>query len=107
MLTEHETELMRSLAGAVGKSAEYITQQYAHWMIASAIGWVIFGVIVCWGATKIRFSEHSEISEWGQWLMRAVVIFFGAWMILASVPDIASPQAAAIHQVLKDINPRK
>ena len=106
-MTEHEVELMKNLAGAVGKSAEYITQQYASWMIVSAIGWVIFGAIVCWSATKIRFDEDSDISKWGQWLMRAVVVFFGAWMILACVPDIASPQAAAIHQVLKDINPRK
>jgi putative Ca2+/H+ antiporter (TMEM165/GDT1 family) len=107
MLTEHETELMKSLAGAVGKSAEYITQQYATWMVASAIGWIIFGAVVCWSATKIRFDEHSDIPDFFQWLAKALVVFLGALMILVSVPDIASPQAAAIHQVLRDINPRK
>lgn len=71
------------------------------------IGWLIFGAIVCWSATKIKFSEHSDVAAWGQWLIRAVVVFFGALMILVSVPDIASPQAAAIHQLLRDITPRK
>ncbi len=107
MLTEHETELIKNLAGAVGKSAEYITQQYSSWMVASAIGWAIFGVIVCWSATKIMFDEHSDVAEWGKWLMKAVVVFCGAWMILASVPDVVSPQAAAIHQLLRDITPKK
>ena len=107
MLTEHETELIKNLAGAVGKSAEYITHQYASWMVASAIGWIIFGAIVCWSATKIRFSEHTYVAEWGQWLIKACVVLVGAMMILASVPDIASPQAAAIHQLLRDITPRK
>lgn len=107
MLTEHETELMKNLAGAVGKSAEYITQQYSSWMVVSAIGWIIFGVVVCWSATKIKFSEHSDVAEWGQWLMRAMVVFCGALMILSSVPDVVSPQAAAIHQLLRDIKPGK
>ena len=103
MLTENETELMNNLASAVGKSAEYVTQQYSTWMVWSAIGWVVFGAIVCWSATKIRFKEHTEVPEWGQWLIKAAVVFCGALMILCSVPDIASPQAAAIHQLLRDI----
>ena len=103
MLTENETTLINNLASAVGKSAEFVTEQYASWLFAGAIGWLCFGLIICASAMRIKFDEDTEFATWAQWLMKSAVVFIGALFVFLAIPDIASPKAAAIHQIIKDV----
>ena len=103
MLNADETTLIKNIADAVGKSAGFVMDQYASWMIANAIGWICFGVLICWAATKITFDEDSDVPAPWQWAIKGCVVFFGMLFILNCIPDVASPKAAAIHQMLKDV----
>jgi len=104
MLTANETTLINNIASAVGKSAEFVIEQYASWHLANAIGWIFLGLLICWSATKITFDEHTDIPKEWQWAIKSCVVFFGMLFILSCVPDVANPRAAAIHQMLRDVN---
>jgi len=106
MLNENEITLVNNIALAVGKSAEFVTEQYTSWFFVSAVGWVIFGIFSLWSVTKIKFSCKSEVSEWAQWLIKSVLVLISATFILANLPDAINPKAAAIHQIIKDVRPK-
>lgn len=103
MLTENETTLLTNIASAVGESAEFVISQYTTWHFVNAVGWLVFGIFAILSVTKIKFDKDSEIAIWAQFFIKAVLILISATIILSSVPDVASPKAAAIHQLLKDV----
>ena len=103
MLTADETTLINNIAAAVGKSAEFVIAQYTTWVLANAIGWMCFGILICWSATRVTFDDDTDWTKPAQFLAKGVVVFIGAMFILACVPDIANPTAAAIHQLLQDV----
>jgi len=103
MLTTEETTLVRDLAITLGKNAELVVGQYATWFVASAICWITLGIVICFAATLLRFSEKTDVPLWGQLLIRCAIVFFGSLFIINNVPDLASPAAAATHQLLRDV----
>lgn len=103
MASSEEVTLIENLADAVGKSAEFVTAEYAGWMVWSAVFWVALGLFICWGAMRLKFDDDSEVPEWGQMVIRGILIFIGGMFIATSAPDIAEPKAAAIHQLISDV----
>lgn len=102
-MTEQEVSLIRDLAGAVGKSAEYVTGEYTQWVFVNSLGWVALGVVLSILAKKLPFAENSEVAPWGQWLIKGVILTIGMVFIASSLPDVISPIAPAINKLITAI----
>jgi hypothetical protein len=103
MINEKDSELIRELASVVGKSSEQVVSSYSEWFVYSSLGWVAVGVAICVLAVVLEFGADSDLEEISKLLIRAAIAFFGCIFIFVNLPDLLSPQAAAIHQIITDI----
>jgi len=98
-----ETEIINRIAEILGTSGQYAVQEYATWYIAQAIGLIAFGVYLIYKGYKFVTPEG-----WGEQLtpiVKGVLIFVGALFVIHQLPDLFSPEAIAIHQLLRDVKP--
>ena len=102
MLNKNEIDLINHISDAVGKSAEYVTDQYTHWNMLNSIGWLTLGIVVCLGAffAPLKDDDTPQIAVY---IVKGVVIFLGLLFVAANISDIINPTATAIHYLLKDI----
>jgi hypothetical protein len=99
-------KLLQSLADAVGASLPMILGHYTTWHLVSALGWIAFGSFIVFTSTKwIPDEDVWDPTVAG--IVRILLLFVGGIFIFVNLPDIFSPQAAAIHQLLTDIHPKK
>jgi len=103
---ENETiTVINRLADIVGKSSEYIINEYTIWYLASAIGYILFGIIIIF--LSIRFckipEEYDEDCEWVFPLIKWIVIGAGCIFIVCNIGDLFSPTAVGIHRLILDI----
>jgi hypothetical protein len=98
-----ETEIINRVAEILGQSGQYAVQEYAVWHIVYAIGLIAIGLFLIYKGNK--FVAPKGWDEQITPIIKGIMIFFGALFVVANLPDLFSPQAMAIHQLLNDIKP--
>lgn len=99
-MTIPNSELINQVAAILGSASDATITEYVKWHISSAITWIL---ISCVGGYVLNMWKTS-----GQWEGWAVVVKTSLGCILvviigAHVPDLFSPKAIAIHQLLSDL----
>jgi hypothetical protein len=107
-MIEKEIEALRDIATPAVQAAIHA---YSNWMVISSIGWIASGVAIVVAATKClewwRSHEFDDDGAFVASLVGIVLLFLiGGLLVVCNLPDLFSPQAAAIHQVLRDIRVR-
>lgn len=81
-------------------SSSQAVTHYTEWFIASSIAFITFGVVM------IAISIICLIKGWfggSSKTWAAVCILLGVLLIARQIADLVAPEAAAIHQLIKDI----
>ena len=97
--------LIRDLAKGLGITASDVIAYYAKWYIVSSIGWMIFGVIICFltkffSKKMLVFDEYLEVEAL---IVLIAGLMLGAFTFFIQIGDLLAPQGIAIHQIIKDI----
>ena len=78
---------------------------YAVWFIAQALVLIILGILMCYFSYKwnhLKDDGSEKIEDFGMFL-KGIMFAIGVLFVISNIPDLASPKAAAIHQLIKDI----
>lgn len=97
-------EIVNKLADVLSGSASNAIAAYTHHFIYASLVWIVFGlIVVIAGASKLinRVIDDDEKSSRG--VAKAIIVFIGLLIIACNVSDLISPEAMAIHQLIKDI----
>ena len=84
----------------LNNSSSQAVTHYTEWFITSSITSITFGVVM------IAIGIICLIKRWfddGSKILVAVGILLGLLLIARQIPDLVAPEAAAIHQLIKDI----
>lgn len=95
-------KMLQEVINAIGGTGSAIVSEYTVWFIVSAIGWILMGAAMAYLSFKWKIESDDEDEYW-KTIVRWVMIFIGALFILCNVPDLFAPEAAAIHQLLRDV----
>lgn len=79
--------------------------EYTTWHIVSALGWLLAGIFAILGAWQLwkRREEWEEPAVCG-----AIVLLIAGMLTFPwNLPNLVSPKAYAIHQLIKDIRGEK
>lgn len=96
---ESVKEIVESLSGP----ASNLVSQYAEWHFAAGLAWVLFGAIIILIALKFKLKESFCMDEEPVLIIRGLFCFFGALFVVVNIPDLISPEAVGVHQLIKDI----
>lgn len=98
-------KMLQEVINAIGGTGSAVISEYTVWFIVSAIGWIILGVAIIYSAYKWKVENEGPCDDfyWGRVLARSFFMFIGALFIFCNVPDLFSPEAAAIHRLLQDV----
>lgn len=94
-------EALVKLAEVVGQSTGETISQYSAWHLSSALCWILFGILLA--ASSRLIPDFGEDAVFSRWIAVGLVWFVAALFIFANIPDVISPKAVAINQLIKDI----
>ena len=100
------------LANQLGVAVTEIVPFYSQWLFWSAFGWLLMGVFIvagCICGIVYSVKNREKLEEFAYFLIVvcSIIGLIGAIILVAQIGDLASPQAAAYHQILRDLIPRK
>ncbi len=93
-------DIINKLEQVVGSSSEYVLSEYTHYFVVSSLVWLLFGLAMIVTIIKTELPGHWEIHPL---VVKGFIMFVGGLIVAANLSDLLSPNAAAIHQLLKDI----
>lgn len=114
-MTEQEVMIAEKVLGLLSNSSMKVVESYSSWFVYSALIWIIIASVCIYfsfktiKASRILYeqakangsSDTNDIAffYWASWLLLVISIF----VIGGNLPDLLASDAAAIHQILKDI----
>lgn len=100
MENTEKLELLDRLTTTIGQSSSVIVTEYTKYMVANSLSYISFGILICFLAKKYKLKDlEDEIAI----IIRGTIFFIGLLFIFLNIADLFSPNAAAIHQLIKDI----
>lgn len=108
-MDEKTIGLIKELTEVFGKNFDFIVGAYSTWYLTSALGWIIFGILIIAFAFKIvrtkKGDKEPAYDEFPFWIpiLKWGIVFIGALFILFNIPDLISPEGIALHRIITDI----
>lgn len=93
-------DIINKLEQVVGSSSEYVLSEYTHYFVVSSFVWLLFGLSMIVVIVKAKLPDHWDVHPL---VVKGFIMFIGGIFVAANLSDLLSPNAAAIHQLLKDI----
>lgn len=104
-----QPEQISEIINLLSASGSQAVQHYAIWFIASAIGWILFGLSF-WVAAYYAFKSRQKIqqefehdTQLAGYIFAVIFAFLGGLFVVCNVPDLFSPTGIAIHQLIQDM----
>ena len=101
-------EAIIELAATLGIAVNEIIGHYVVWHIASAITWILLAFLTSWFLLSKRYSAFCESLEYGKNILiwtKAIGLIWAMFIIGSNLPDLFSPTAISIHQLIIDLTP--
>ncbi len=113
-MTENEVMLAEKVLGVLNNSSMKVVESYSSWFIYSSLTWIILSVICIYISLKnlkayrisydmLKKTQQNNSDQcifyWASW----VALVFSVFVLSCNIPDLLASDAAAIHQILKDI----
>ena len=99
-------QAIQQLAAIIGTSTGMVVTEYARWHFVSAVGWLLCGIALAVYAARYypKWNEEWDGDQKTAWYgCRILCIAIAAFFICTNLPDLFSPTAIGIHQLIKDI----
>jgi hypothetical protein len=100
-----ETETIQKIADIMHAAGAEIIPEYAAYLLVQAAGFAILGVAVIAKALSFR-PETANLDDAEAVIahtLKWAAVFVGALFVIGNIPDLVSPKAAAIHQIIRDV----
>jgi len=98
---EKEMQLLNSIMTPAIQGA---IAEYTKWHVISAAGWLIFGALCIAGAWQVwKRREQFEESAPAAVCIAIILIVVGVATLPVNLPNLISPRAYAMHQLIKDV----
>ena len=98
-------ETLELFFSKIGLAASDVIGKYAEWHFWSAVGWILFAIIVIVFALKLfhlEFDNEGDNKNFNL-LFKAIIVGIGMLIIFANAPNLFNPEAASIHQLISDV----
>lgn len=104
-----ELQLIKDVISQVGTAGTATLEAYTQWHLAAALTWLVTGVallalsiFMAWRTVKDIRSENDDMI--GAWIgISLIALLLGLLMVGTNIADVIAPEAAAIHQLLRDV----
>ena len=100
-MSEETLALIEQFGILINTNARDIIAEYTRWHMVAAIFWVFVGGMLCTFAINFPKLEDWELVP--THVVRFILFALGMIFIGANAPDLFSPEAVAIHQLILDI----
>ena len=94
-------ELANRLIAVLSDTSSAVITEYTHYFIYTSLFHVFVGIVfsvIAW-----RFKKPESWDDDNAALLKGVLFLVSFVIIMVNAGDIISPQAMAIHQLIKDI----
>ena len=103
------SENIDSIVAVLGSGTEQAIAAYTHYYIWTSVAWGTFWLAglsaVIFVAIRLRSWMPDDDALPGVYVGLAALGAVSGVAVMANVADIIAPEAAAIHQLLKDVTP--
>lgn len=97
-------EVVDRLAALLAKHGTQVVDEYTSWFFVSAVVWILFGLAAVCTGIKLKFRDHLEEDQYKAMLcIKVLLVIVGGLIAISHVSDLVAPEAAAIHQLLRDL----
>lgn len=93
--------IIEQLGKIISQNTSQIVTYYTKWHLLSALGWAFLGAFFMIASIKAPTPEAFE--EPFPVICRTGFFVIGIIMVVSNMPNIFSPEAYAIHQLINDI----
>lgn len=105
MSDSESVQIVQQVLSVLDRSGQSAISSYTQWHFAKAISYILLGLVII--VSCVRWNHLDDDGEHKidgfAFYLKIFAIFIGMLFIVANVPDLFSPQAIAIHQLIKDI----
>ena len=103
-----ELQLIKDVLAQAGAAGSATMEAYVRWHFAAAITWFLCGIVLLVAAavltrTTLRIMRETHDDTFLGWVGVVLCALLGLLMFATNLPDIIAPDAAAIHQLLRDV----
>lgn len=102
-MNEENLAVIEKLAGILGSHGEAILSEYKLWFITSSLLWVLGGVGLAVSVFRSKYRETTALTTLEVSFIRALLLLLSFLMLVNNVPDLVAPEAASIHQLIRDL----
>ena len=95
-----DIETISKITEVLNATGSHAVSEYTSWYIASSFVWLMVGVVISVLATRWKAEEDWDFPPV---VIKWFCVFVGLLFIGCNFPDLLSPKAMAIHQLIKDI----
>ncbi len=108
MTTEY-INLIKTLADTIGETASEVVTHYAFYHFFQAAAFIALGLVIVRFGMKLTYNDDisHDVPRAFQSFFKYGIIFVGLLFVVANFPDLLSPKAIAIHQLISDLTPSK
>lgn len=97
-------QVITQIAQIIGSTGALITDEYVRWYFIKAMIWVLISAGVIVATVRLAFPEDWEWPKVAKFWVRASIISLMTFIGACHLPDVFSPRAMAIHQLLEDLH---
>jgi len=108
-MTNESIENINRVTDILTNVSTDVLSSYTAWHLTSAVGFLILGLVliatgagVAFWAHKHKFADYEDYTILGL-LGGGSIILVGVLMVVANISTVISPDAYAIHQLIRDI----
>lgn len=89
---------------ALGESTQKAIDWYSSWFVINSVVMILVGIIVILAAYRFRFKFEDVDEANYAVIIRLGIGFLGLMFVAANIADLLNPEAAALHQLIRDLN---